>query len=154
QGLFRCPDPGPAAGKEVREMHKLEVRSRKTEVRRQHRAPFSCLLPSVFCLLAFCILHSPFCIGDEPLPPSLDWAVARGLGYIARQQQPDGSFSGFDDSGPRAEPAAEALLAFLAAGQTPAAGRDALVVRSAIDFLVRQLPDDGEFARADGSGAR
>jgi hypothetical protein len=76
------------------------------------------------------------------------------LGYLARQQQPDGSFSGFDDSGPRAEPAAEALLAFLAAGQTASAGRDALVVRGTIDFLVRQLPDDGEFGRADGSGAR
>jgi hypothetical protein len=105
-------------------------------------------------LISFCILHSPFCIGEEPLPPSVDWSVARALSYLARQQQPDGSFSGFDDSGPRAEPAAEALLAFLAAGQTPSAGRDALVVRGAIDFLVRQLPDDGEFGRADGSGAR
>jgi hypothetical protein len=124
-------------------MQKTEVRSQKSELKRH--APIFGLLSSVFCLL---------CIAEEPLPPSLDWAVSRGLSYLARQQQPDGSFSGFDDSGPRAEPAAEALLAFFAAGQTASAGRDALTVRGTIDFLVRQVPDDGEFGRADGSGAR
>jgi hypothetical protein len=130
-------------------MRKLEVRRPKSEVRRRRRRLFCCLRSAVFCLLLPAI-----CIAEESLPPSLDWAVSRGLGYLARQQQPDGSFSGFDDSGPREEPAAEALLAFLAAGQTASAGRDALVVRGTIDFLVRQLPDDGEFGRADGSGAR
>jgi hypothetical protein len=130
-------------------MQKTEVRSQKSESTRQDASIF-CLLSSVSCLL-FCSISIA---AEEPLPPALDWAVSRGLGYLARQQQPDGSFSGFDDSGPRAEPAAEALLAFFAAGQTASAGRDALVVRGTIDFLVRQLPDDGEFGRADGSGAR
>jgi Prenyltransferase and squalene oxidase repeat len=103
--------------------------------------------------LAFCILHSASCMADDSLPPQLDLSVARGLAYLARQQQPDGSFTGFDENGPRALPAAEALLAFLSAGETPLAGRHSLVVRNAVEYLLRQLPDDGDFGRADGSGA-
>ena len=104
-------------------------------------------------LALFCILPSAFCFGDDSLPPQLDVSVARGLAYLARQQQPDGSFTGFDENGSRAQPAAQALLAFLAAGQTPLAGRHSLVVRNAVEYLLRQLPDDGDFGRADGSGA-
>src|SRR5206468_8708106 len=33
------------------------------------------------------------------------------------------------------------------------AGRHALAVRNAVHYLVRQLPGDGDFGRADGSGA-
>lgn len=89
---------------------------------------------------------------EENLPPAVDIAVAKGLNYLARQQQVDGSFTGFDEQGPRMMPVSQALLAYLSAGQMPTAGRHALVVRSAMDFLIRQLPEDGEFGRADGSG--
>ena len=89
---------------------------------------------------------------EEAFPPLLDVAVARGLDDLARQQQADGSFTAFDEPGPRMLPAAQALLAFLSAGQVPAVGRHALVVRNAVDFIVRQLPEDGEFGRADASG--
>ena len=89
---------------------------------------------------------------EENFPSAMDVAVVKGLAYLARQQQADGSFTGFDEPGPRLAPAAGAILAFLSAGQTPMAGRHALVVRNAMDFVIRQLPDDGEFGRADGSG--
>ena len=108
--------------------------------------------------LSVCIvLHALACIAaaapiEENIPPSVDIGVAKGLTYLARQQQVDGSFTGFDEQGPRMAPVAEALLAFLSAGQTPGAGRHALIVRSAMDFIIRQLPEDGEFGRSDGSG--
>ncbi len=90
---------------------------------------------------------------EELLPARVNVGVARGLAYLAKQQQADGSFTGFDEPGPRALPAAEAIIAFLSAGQTPVAGRHALAVRNAVDYLVRQSPDDGDFGRADGSGS-
>jgi hypothetical protein len=82
----------------------------------------------------------------------LDASVSRGLTFLAHQQQTDGSFVGFDDPGPRSAPTAVALLAFLGCGHTPAAGQYDLVVHNALDFLLRQAPDDGYLGRADGSG--
>ncbi len=110
---------------------------------------------SFILLLIFRLLHSPSLSAaplDDHYPPALDRAVLKGLDFLARQQQADGSFTGLDEQGPRIAPAAQALLAFLSAGQTPVAGRHALATRNAIDFIVRQLPDDGDFGRADGSG--
>ena len=89
---------------------------------------------------------------EENLTPATELAVMKGLGYLSQQQQADGSFTGFDEPGPRVAPAAQVLLAFLSTGQTPAVGRHALATRNAVDFIVRQLPDDGDFGRADGSG--
>ena len=76
----------------------------------------------------------------------------KGLGYLSQQQQADGSFTGLDEPGPRITPVAQVLLAFLSTGQTPAVGRYAFATRNAIEFIVNQLPDDGDFGRADGSG--
>jgi hypothetical protein len=85
-------------------------------------------------------------------PTELDASVSRGLAYLAHQQQADGSFVGFDDPGPRSAPTAVALLALLGCGYTPAAGQYDLAVHNALDFLLRQAPDDGYLGRADGSG--
>lgn len=105
-------------------------------------------------VISFCILNSPFraCFADDNLPPQVDVAVARGLDHLARQQQPDGSFTAFDEPDPRGAPAAVAVIAFLSAGQTPLGGKHALVIHNAVEFLLRQLPDDGYFGRSDGSG--
>jgi hypothetical protein len=89
---------------------------------------------------------------DELSPIELDASVSRGLTFLAHQQQGDGSFVGFDDPGPRSAPTAVALLAFLGCGHMPAAGQYDLVVHNALDFLLRQAPDDGYLGRADGSG--
>jgi hypothetical protein len=89
----------------------------------------------------------------QPLPPQLPQAVDRGLAYLGRQQQPDGSFTNFEDPNPRQRTASLTLLAMLAAGQTPTDGRQALVVRNAIGFLLRETGNtDGYFGQADGSG--
>lgn len=98
----------------------------------------------------FCL----FAVGAADLNPiEFEGAINRGLGYLALQQQGDGSFIPFDEPGPHSAPTALALLAFLGSGHTPAAGQYDLVTHNAIDYLLRQAPDDGYLGRADGSGA-
>jgi hypothetical protein len=83
--------------------------------------------------------------------PKLEEAVARGLDYLARQQNPDGSFgAGKNPDGTpgtaAAPPAAGtglALLAFLAAGDAPELGRHGAAVRGAVDYLVSAVPESG-----------
>jgi len=108
------------------------------------------LLPLLPCALAAGPASGPT---TQPLPAELPPTVARGLAYLARQQQPDGSFTNFEDPTPRQRTAALTLLAMLAAGQTPTDGRHALVVRNAVGFLLRETGNtDGYFGQADGSG--
>jgi hypothetical protein len=78
----------------------------------------------------------------------LDAAVDSGLAYLAQQQAADGAFDG---GGPRAAITGLTLMAFLANGHTADHGRYGLIVRRAIDFLVRSTPEDGYFGRVDGS---
>jgi hypothetical protein len=78
----------------------------------------------------------------------LDATVDAGLVYLTQQQTPDGAFEG---GGPRAAMTGLTLMAFLASGHTPGAGRYGLVVRRAVDFLVKSTPDDGYFGHVDGS---
>jgi hypothetical protein len=52
---------------------------------------------------------------DDAVTPAVQASVLRGLSYLARQQQPDGSFTGLDEPGPRIAPAAEVMLAYLSA---------------------------------------
>ena len=78
----------------------------------------------------------------------LDASVAAGLAYLAKQQEPDGSFEG---GGPKCAITALSLMSFLATGNTPDVGRYGPTVRRALDFLVKRAPDDGYFGRVDGS---
>jgi hypothetical protein len=82
-------------------------------------------------------------------PPNPDVAIARGLSFLARQQNPDGSF---DAGAPPVAATGMSLLAFLAAGHTPDVGRYGLNVRNAVDYLLKQNPEDGYFGKIDGSG--
>ncbi len=78
----------------------------------------------------------------------LDEGVARGLVYLAKQQNADGSFDG---GGPKIAMTSLAMMSFLAAGHTPDVGLHGTVVRNATDFLVAQAPTDGYFGKLDGS---
>lgn len=102
---------------------------------------------------------------DESLSPDLDTAIARALAYLARQQQADGSFQNRTEtrrdngqpepppqfSGPKVALTGLSLMAYLAAGRTPDAGKHGMVVRSGIDYVVKACPDDGYFGKVDGS---
>lgn len=80
--------------------------------------------------------------------PEVDAAVERGLAFLARQQKPTGALT--DGPNPVATTGLS-VLAFLAAGHTPDAGKHGLVVRSAIDFLVKAVPESGYVGNVDNS---
>jgi hypothetical protein len=104
------------------------------------------LLYLLLCI-ALALAPSPaFC--DDALPPGVDGGVKRGLDFLAQQQNADGSF------GAAQKPAITglALMAFLASGHTPSAGKlDANIgkfgsnVRAAVDYLLSQAQADGSF---------
>jgi hypothetical protein len=99
------------------------------------------LILGIACLVAF----APNAQAEDE--DQLDQALTSGLAYLARQQNPDGSF-GSDAS--RAWDTGASLLAFLSTGNTFEGGRYAGNVRRATEFLVRQLPAD----RASGSAGQ
>jgi hypothetical protein len=105
-------------------------------------------------VLMICLVLALSSGAQETMPPDVQQSVSRALAYLSRQQQPDGSFTGFDETSPRGLPAALALLAFLSNGHTPTEGRYALTVHNVIDYLVRYFPEDEDFGRSDGSGTR
>jgi hypothetical protein len=115
------------------------------------------LLPSVLVAQ----VKSP---AGEVLSPDLDASITRGLAYLARQQQSDGSFQNREPGAAGASPASPrftgpkvaltglSLMSFLAAGRMPDTGKHGLAVRNAIDYLVTACPaDDGYFGKVDGS---
>ena len=97
----------------------------------------------------------------EAISADLEPAIARGLAYLARQQQPDGSFqnreAGGDPkaprfTGPKVALTGLSLMAYLAAGRMPDTGKHGLAVRNAVDYLAKACPpDDGYFGKVDGS---
>jgi hypothetical protein len=97
--------------------------------------------------------------GEETLSPELDAAIARGLAYLAKQQQPDGSFQNRETgpenqhrfTGPKVALTGLSLMSFLAAGRMPDVGKHGLACRNAIDFLVKAAPEDGYYGKVDGS---
>ena len=109
-------------------------------------------LSSILHLLSS-ILFAAFLLVARPthaddLPPQLDSAVDRGLVFLAKQQNADGSFDG---GGPRVAMTGLAVMSFLASGHTPDVGKYGLTVRRAVDFLLKQMPDDGYIGKVDGS---
>lgn len=99
----------------------------------------------MLCLLA---VAAPGAAAQETSAAEHDAAVERGLVYLARTQGRDGSWEG---GGPKVAMTGLSLMAFLSAGQVPEVGRHGVVVRNAIDFLLRQAPDDGYWGSLDNS---
>lgn len=90
---------------------------------------------------------------DRPtLPPKLDDSVERGLAFLAKQQQADGSFA--DEPSYRTAETGLALLAFLSAGHTPEVGRYGMVVRAAAEHLTGAVPKDGYVGSTPGGGGK
>jgi hypothetical protein len=113
-----------------------------------------CLFPGRLSLVLTVLLGAivPAPAVERQLPPKLDEAVERGLAFLAKRQKPDGSFDDPEDQQKhRVATTGLAVLAFLSAGHTPDVGRHGIAVRSAVDFLVAQVPDDGYVGKADES---
>jgi hypothetical protein len=82
----------------------------------------------------------------DELPPRLDAAIGRGLTYLARQQNSDGSFDG---GGPKVATTGLCVLAFLAAGDAPDVGKYGLGVRNSVDWLLTRQAQDGYFGEGE-----
>ena len=80
----------------------------------------------------------------------LDESVGRGLQWLAKQQQPDGSFKTLDP----AQPAVTSfcLMAFLAQGESPADGRYQQQLAKAVDYIIAQQKPNGLIAKTAPSG--
>lgn len=101
-----------------------------------------------FVIAAFVLCPQPLRAADnsEPLPPELDASIARGLGFLAKQQNTDGSF---ESGGPKVAMTGLSVLAFLSTGNTPDVGKYGLTVRSALEFLLLQQDADGYLGSGD-----
>jgi hypothetical protein len=119
---------------------------------------------SALVLLILAILTRGAAAESVPLPPKLDNAVLRGLDFLAKQQLLDGSFTPqrpatttttttttTGTTAPTTAPVVQqtpvattalVVAAMLSAGNPPEVGKHGLVVRNAIDFLVRNVPAD------------
>ena len=83
---------------------------------------------------------------DDALPSDLDTSIAKGLNFLSRQQNSDGSF---DSGGPKVAVTGLTLLAFLSAGHTQEVGKYGLTVRDALEFLLAHQAADGYFGAGD-----
>ena len=84
-----------------------------------------------------------------PMPDNFDAAVARGLESLAKRQNADGSFGGEEH---RLAVSGLSVMAFLACGHTPGAGRYGLVVRGGVDYLLAQSQPDGYYGKSSDKG--
>jgi hypothetical protein len=88
---------------------------------------------------------------DDPVPPKVRVAVDRGLEWLRRHQQSDGSWPA-GASSTTAIPSL-AVMAFLARGHTPGQGRYGDLLDRAIDYVLDSQQDDGLLSRAQYGNA-
>ena len=86
------------------------------------------------------------CLAADPAP-SPESSLTRGLGFLTRQQNRDGSFGA--DTG-RALPTSRAIVIFLQLGNTPDSGRYGSAVKSAESWMLTSILPSGGFAGSEG----
>ena len=89
--------------------------------------------------------------GNEITPASRE-AVERGLDWLARQQQADGSFGRQDSFGARSGITALSGLAFMSAGNLPGRGKYGQNVQRAVDYLINNAQESGLLASEQAHG--
>jgi len=81
--------------------------------------------------------------------PAIERAVTRGLDFLAKTQNPDGSWSG--NHGKGSGVVGLALLSFLAHGEVPDEGRYGKVMRRAVEYIVKTQDSNGLLSGQGGS---
>jgi squalene cyclase len=84
--------------------------------------------------------------GELRVTAEMERAVTRGLDYLARTQNPDGSWGG--SYGKLSGVVGLAMLAFLAHGEIPDEGKYGVVIRRAVDYIVRTQQSNGVLERS------
>ena len=87
----------------------------------------------------------------QEITPDLESAVERGLLFLARQQQEDGSFD-VERYGNRVGITALAGIAFLAHGDLPGRGRYGHIVEKALRFTLKHVQENGLIAADTSHG--
>jgi len=83
--------------------------------------------------------------------PEVERAIARGLSWLARQQEKDGSFGSSSQYGRHVGITALACLAFVGDGHVPGRGHYAKVVESGLDFVLRSCSEQSGLIAAETS---
>lgn len=107
---------------------------------------------SVVVILMLMLMHGVQAAPPPPAtqpapPPRAETAIDLALLHLGRQQHAEGHFQ----SEPKLALTGLVLTSYLATGQPPDLGRHGGTVRRAVDYLVRQAPEDGYFGKVDGS---
>jgi hypothetical protein len=85
--------------------------------------------------------------GDkEARRTELDEVVDRGLMFLQRQQEKDGSWVGGKSGGKHPAVAALAVMAFLSAGHVPGEGKYGETIEKGVRWVMKQQHDDGLIA--------
>lgn len=92
---------------------------------------------------------SPF---EGEQTPELRVAVDRGLAWLAKQQQPDGSFGSQSHYGRHVGITGFAGLAFLSSGDTPGRGRYGRAIDGCVDFIIAHGSESGLLAAETSHG--
>lgn len=108
------------------------------------------LIAASLCAAALLAAVPPGAAAAElKVTPQLDRAVVRGLDYLARTQQPDGSWP--DHYGKISGVVGLAMMAYLAHGEMPDEGRYGRVIRRCVDYIVKTQQPNGLLSGSGGS---
>ncbi|TVQ33409.1 MAG: prenyltransferase [Phycisphaeraceae bacterium] len=89
---------------------------------------------------------------ENEMTPELDATVTRGLEWLARNQNPDGSWTGGSRYGRHVGITALACIAFMADGHIPGRGGYGDNVARGLDFVLNNMTETGLLARETSHG--
>lgn len=106
-------------------------------------------LAGMMCVAPLPGVHGPTGVvraaQDEPVPAAVRDAVDKALEWLAKNQQPDGTFPQGGSAGTTAVPSL-CVLAFLARGHVPGQGRYGEMLYRSIDYVLESQRQDPELA--------
>src|SRR4051812_529898 len=111
-----------------------------------HRTRILLMRSLVATIAISAILGGPAPAADRPEREAFDDAVDRGLEYLARNQNGDGSWSTARQGGRDPAVTSLAVMAFMSSGHVPGEGRYGGAVDKAIKFVLDQQQRNGLIA--------
>lgn len=101
----------------------------------------------IFLVASFAMAQAPATQPSAAPALRAETAIDLALLHLERRQHAEGHF----EADPKLAITGLALTSFLATGHAHDVGRYGVTIRRAIDYLVRQAPEDGYFGKVDGS---
>lgn len=126
---------------------------RTPETGHRPRRPRACLAVSVTVAVALVAATAGPATADKASPAltkyeeKVDQSIDRALAWMAKNQQPDGSWTKNERSRNATGITSLCLMAFLAKGHTPGAGPYGEVLNKGVDFIVKHQMSNGMLIR-------